>query len=157
MINFWEQMSIPRVVTFRGDVCNADKQRNKVLVEVSIIRHWCFPEKKTEWQNTGIKPETNHRIFPKRISNYQKDLYLFFFFFLAAGTQLYKRLCPSVGRSVHWSIGASVRWSVMIELKSAKTRIFGAAVELLRICECVWGGRGCGWGYGWAGTLTMAK
>ena len=41
------------------------------------------------------------------------------FLFLVADTQLYKRLCPSVGRSVGWSVG----WSVTLELKSGKTRI----------------------------------
>ena len=39
--------------------------------------------------------------------------------FLVADTQLYKRLCPSVGPSVR----RSVRWSVMIESKSGKTRL----------------------------------
>ena len=41
-------------------------------------------------------------------------------FFLVAGTQLYKRLCPSVG--------PSVRWTVMIELESVKTRISAPAM-----------------------------
>ena len=39
--------------------------------------------------------------------------------FLVADTQLYKRLCPSIGRSVGWS--------VVIELKSGKTRISAPA------------------------------
>ena len=39
--------------------------------------------------------------------------------FLVADTQLYKRLCPSVGRSVGWS--------VTLELKSGKTRISAPA------------------------------
>ena len=38
--------------------------------------------------------------------------------FLAADTQLYQRLCPFC---------PLVRWSMMIELKSAKTRIFEQA------------------------------
>ena len=37
--------------------------------------------------------------------------------------------------------------SVMIELKSAKTRIFDAAVVIVCDFECVWGRRGCGWGW----------
>ena len=44
-------------------------------------------------------------------------------FFLVADTQLYKRLCPSVGRLV----GRSVGWSVTLELKSGKTRISAPA------------------------------
>ena len=44
--------------------------------------------------------------------------------FLVADTQLYKRLCPSVGWSVGWLVG----WSVeVIELKSGKTRISAPA------------------------------
>ena len=39
--------------------------------------------------------------------------------FLVADTQLYKRLCPSVGRLV----GRSVGWSVTLELKSEKTSL----------------------------------
>ena len=40
--------------------------------------------------------------------------------FLVADTQLYKRLCPSVGWSVGWSVE-------VIELKSGKTRISAPA------------------------------
>ena len=52
--------------------------------------------------------------------------------FLVADTQLYKRLCPSVGRlvgrSVSRSVGRSVGWSVeVIESKSGKTRISAPA------------------------------
>ena len=47
------------------------------------------------------------------------------FFFLVADTQLYKK-----------EAFPSVRPSVMIELKSAKTRIFDAAVVI--VCLCVW-------------------
>ena len=43
--------------------------------------------------------------------------------FLVADTQLYKRLCPSVGWLVGWLVG----WSVVIELKSGKTRISAPA------------------------------
>ena len=43
--------------------------------------------------------------------------------FLVADTQLYKRLCPSVGWSFGWSVGRSV----VIELKSGKTRISAPA------------------------------
>ena len=32
--------------------------------------------------------------------------------FLVADTQLYKRLCPSVGPSVPWSFGPLVHWSI---------------------------------------------
>ena len=38
-------------------------------------------------------------------------------------TQLYKRLCPSVGPPV----GPSVRWSVVIESKGGKPRISASA------------------------------
>ena len=41
---------------------------------------------------------------------------------------------------------ALVRPSMMIELKSANKHIFDAAVVIVSTCECVWGGRGCGWG-----------
>ena len=44
--------------------------------------------------------------------------------FLVADTQLYKRLCPSVGPSVGPSIGPSV---MVIELKIGKTDIFAPA------------------------------
>ena len=50
---------------------------------------------------------------------YCQKLYLPQIFFLVADTQLYKRLCPSVGRSVGWS--------VTLELKSGKTRISAPA------------------------------
>ena len=43
--------------------------------------------------------------------------------FLAADTQLFKRLCPSVGPSVRWSVGPSVREH---ESKSAKTSVLDA-------------------------------
>ena len=36
----------------------------------------------------------------------------FHLYFLVAVRWLYKRLCPSVGLSVHWSIGPSVCWSI---------------------------------------------
>ena len=52
--------------------------------------------------------------------------------FLVADTQLYKRLCPSVGRSV----GRSV---MVIELKMS---VFDA----LCVSLSVGGGLGCGWG-----------
>ena len=52
-----------------------------------------------------------------------------FCLFLVADTQLYKRLCPSigpsVGPSVGLSVGPSVGPSVMIELKSGKNERFG--------------------------------
>ena len=48
--------------------------------------------------------------------------------FLVADTQLYKRLCPSVGPSVRRSVRWSVRPSVHEhESKSGKTRIFAPA------------------------------
>ena len=53
--------------------------------------------------------------------NYQMDKPLDF---LVADTQLYKRLCPSVGLSVHWSVGPSVNQH---KLKSGKTCIFTPA------------------------------
>ena len=56
---------------------------------------------------------------------------IFFLPFLVADTQLYKRLCPFIGRSVGWSvgwsIGQSVGRSVTLELKSGKTRISAPA------------------------------
>ena len=54
--------------------------------------------------------------------------------FLVADTQLYKRLCPSVGRSVGPSVCGH-------ESKSAKTSILDA------FCVCEWGSRGVdeGW------------
>ena len=51
--------------------------------------------------------------------------------FLVAGTQFYKRLCPSVGPSV-----------MVNELKSGKTSVFNT----LCVCLSVAGGLGCGWG-----------
>ena len=47
--------------------------------------------------------------------------------FLVADTQLYKRLCPSVG--------PLVRWSVTLELKTQKTRVYNTAVII--VCGCV--------------------
>jgi len=47
--------------------------------------------------------------------------------FLVADTQLYKRLCPSVGRLIGRLVGRSVGWSVTLELKSGKTRISAPA------------------------------
>ena len=51
--------------------------------------------------------------------------------FLVADTQLYKSLCPSVGRLVGrlvgWLVGWSVGRSVTLELKSGKTRISAPA------------------------------
>ena len=62
--------------------------------------------------------------------------------FLVADTQLYKRLCPSVGPLVRWSVGPLVRRSVMvIELKSGKTSVF----DTFFVCLSVGGGFGCGW------------
>ena len=58
--------------------------------------------------------------------------------FLALETQLYKRLCPSVGRSVCPSVE-------VIELKTRKTRIFDASVGIMWVCECVGGI----WRWGW--------
>ena len=43
--------------------------------------------------------------------------------FLVADKRLYKRLCPSVGRSVGWLVG----WSVTLESRSGKTRISAPA------------------------------
>ena len=47
-----------------------------------------------------------------------------FRFFLDASTHLYKRLCPSIGRSVGRLVGRSVE---VIESKSGKTRISAPA------------------------------
>ena len=57
---------------------------------------------------------------------------------LVADTQLYKRLCLSVGPSVH----PSVRRSVMIESKRGKTSV----LDTLCVCLCVGRRLGCGWG-----------
>ena len=54
----------------------------------------------------------------------QFQVVFFFFDFLVADTQLYKRLCPSV----HWSVPCSVHPSVrQHELKSGKTHISAPA------------------------------
>ena len=63
--------------------------------------------------------------------------------FLVADTQLYKRLCPSVGPSVRRSVGPLVREN---ESKSGKSSV----LEAFFVCVCVrrgvrWG-VGCGWG-----------
>ena len=50
-------------------------------------------------------------------------MFMFMFVFLVADTQLYKRLCPSVGPLVRWSVGPSV----VIELENVKTRISAPA------------------------------
>jgi len=55
--------------------------------------------------------------------------------FLVADTQRYKRLCPSVGPSVRWSV-------YQHESKSEKTSV----LEAFRVCVCV--GKGVGWGVG---------
>ena len=59
-------------------------------------------------------------------------------------TQLYKRLCPSVGWLVGWSVGRSVT----LELKTRKTRIYDTAVVIVCVwvCECVAGVVGVGLG-----------
>ena len=54
---------------------------------------------------------------------------------LVADTQLYKRLCPSVGPSV----GPS---EAVIELKSGETSV----LDTFCVCLSVGGGLGCGWG-----------
>ena len=59
--------------------------------------------------------------------------------FLVADTQLYKRLCPSIRRSVHPSVRVN-------ESKSGQTSV----LEAFCVCVCVvrwvgWG-IGCGWG-----------
>ena len=62
--------------------------------------------------------------------------------FLVADTQLYKRLCPSVGPSIRWS----VRPSMMIELESVKTRISApahlSATGIGRVSDLVFSGSG---------------
>ena len=66
------------------------------------------------------------------------------FFFLVADTQLYKRLCPSVGPSVRWSVRPlvrpSVRWWARVEKWENERFRYS--------CECwggcwVWMGVGC--------------
>ena len=57
--------------------------------------------------------------------------------FLVADTQLYKRLCPSVGPSV----GSLVRWSVR-----HGDRVEKWENERFRVCLSVGSGLGCGWG-----------
>ena len=47
---------------------------------------------------------------------------------------------------VHLLIRSSIRRSVMIESKSVKTRISGAAVMNVCVCEWAWDGGGYGWG-----------
>ena len=44
--------------------------------------------------------------------------------FLDAFSHLYKRVCPSVGLSVHPSVGQSVRPSITHELKPCKRAVF---------------------------------
>ena len=67
-------------------------------------------------------------------------MFVFFFRFLVADTQLYKRLCPSV----RWSVGPSIT----LELKTRKTRIYDTAVVIVCVwvCECVAGVVGGGVG-----------
>ena len=55
--------------------------------------------------------------------------------FLVADTQLYKRLCPSVGSSVHWSVGPLVHRSVTHKSKSGKMSVLDAFMGM-----CVGGG-----------------
>ena len=56
--------------------------------------------------------------------------------FLVADTQLYIKLCPSVGPLVHWSIGLSV----VIKLKSGETSLLNS---------CLYGSKGCSVDGGW--------
>ena len=80
------------------------------------------------WMGVGRPrpPMRNDIVTPRHL------FYLFivsFFHFLVAVTQLYRRLCPSVHSSVHWSVHhARV---VTFELKTRKTRIFDAAVGIV--------------------------
>ena len=82
--------------------------------------------------------QKNVNILPNHSSRIQSDPILLkklrFHFFLVADTQLYKRLCPSVG--------PSVRRSVVIELKRGKTSVF----DTFCVCLSVGSGFGCGWG-----------
>ena len=55
--------------------------------------------------------------------------------FLVSDTQLYKRLCPSVGPLVRLS-------EAVIELKSGETSV----LETFCLYLSVGGGLGCGWG-----------
>ena len=66
--------------------------------------------------------------------------------FLVADTQLYKRLCPSVGPLVRPSFGPLIRPSVMIGSKSGKTSVLDTFCVF--VCGGGWGGveLGCGWG-----------
>ena len=63
-------------------------------------------------------------------------------FFLVADMQLFKRLCPSVGPSVCWSVGLLVRRSSVIKLKSGKTNV----LDTFCVCLSVGGGLGYEWG-----------
>ena len=56
--------------------------------------------------------------------------------FLVADTQLYKRLCLSVRRSVRWSVEVN-------ESKSGKMSI----LDTFLVCLCKGWGLGCGWGF----------
>ena len=56
---------------------------------------------------------------------------LYFSTFLVADTQLYKRLCPSVG----WL-------EAVIELKSGEIGV----LDTFCVCLSIGGGLGCGWG-----------
>ena len=68
-------------------------------------------------------------------------------YFLVADTQLYKRLCPSVGLSVRPSVRRSVGPLVREhESKSGKTSV----LEAFCVCVCV--GRRVGWGVGYVPT-----
>ena len=56
--------------------------------------------------------------------------------FLVADTQLYKRLCPSVGLSIRCSVGPLVRWSVSpsvchARVENAKMRSHETAVGIV--------------------------
>ena len=48
-----------------------------------------------------------------------------------SGTHLFKRVCPSVGRSVHWSVRPSVGWSVG-PLRLCKNRVSQLFLTTLR-------------------------
>ena len=47
-------------------------------------------------------------------------------FFLVADTQLYKRLCPSVGPSVRWSVGEHESYMVKTQRNHAKCYVIAS-------------------------------
>ena len=89
-----------------------------------------------------LKKPINRNAFLNRRKRKNRFLAMVNLFFLVADTQLYKRLCPSVGPLVRPSV-------MVIESKSGKTSV----LDTFCVCLCVegvwvgvWMGFGCGWG-----------